>query len=248
MRFFDCNVRLGRPPKGAWRHFEDASALREALSRFEIDGACVISAAAVEASPPDTNAMLFEMLGGEEGLFPVPCGLAPGSGELPPPDVFCGELARRGAAGMLLQPESHGFSPAEWCCGRLYAAAAERNLPLFLPFDDWTLDGVHGLCARHPELKVIIFDLSYRLGRMLPALLDACPNLRLETSGLVAHRQVDWLCKRFGSHRLLFGSRMPKLSPGQGLAQVLSADISDEDRANVAAGNLERLVEEVVRD
>ena len=248
MRFFDANVRLGRPHGKAWRHFDDARALREALSGFDIERACVMHAVASEASPVDTNAALFAMLEGEEGLFPVPCGLPPGSGEMTPARAFCEDIARRGAAGMLLQPKTHTFSPADWCSGELYAAAAERKLPLFLPFDDWTLDGVHELCTSHPELRVILFDLSYRLGRMLPALLEACPNLRLETSGLVAHRQLDALSGRFGSERLVFGSRMPGLSAGQGLAQVLSADIPDADRENVAARNIERLLGEVIRD
>ena len=248
MLFFDCNVRIGRPHKGAWRWFDDAVALRAALSRFEMERACVMHAIAAEASPTDSNEALFGMLEGEESLFPIPCGLPPGSGELAPAEDYCAEIARHGAVGILLQPKAHSFSPSEWCCGELYAAAAERKLPLFLPFDDWPLDEVCNLCTSHPELKVVLFDLSYRLGRTLPGLLNACPNLLLETSGLVAHRQVDWLCRRFGSERLLFGSRLPKLSAGQAIAQVLSAEISEEDKRNIAAHNLDRMVGEVIRE
>ena len=248
MRFFDANVGLGRPHKGAWRYFCDAAELRLGLSRFGIERACVMHANAAEASPVDTNAELFRMLEGTDGLVPVPCGLPPGSGELPPPKAFCEAIARRGAAGILLRPKAHTFSPADWCCGELYAAAAERRLPLFLPFEDWPLERVHELCAAHPGLRVVLFDLSYRLGRTLPALLEACPGLRLETSGLVAHRQLDRFCRRFGSERLVFASRMPRLSGGQGLAQLLSADIPDEEKENIAARNVARLVEEVIRD
>ena len=49
---------------------------------------------------------------------------------------------------------------------------------------------------------------------------------------------------RYGPKRLLFGSAFPNTGPGGAMLTLAHADISDEEKQLIAAGNLDRLLAE----
>jgi predicted TIM-barrel fold metal-dependent hydrolase len=85
-----------------------------------------------------------------------------------------------------------------------------------------------------------------RASRSLYPLLDACANLYLELSRYTAFRTVDGICERFGARRLIYGSGLPLVAPGVAMTTVTHALIGEEDKALIAAGNLRRLIGEVM--
>ena len=54
------------------------------------------------------------------------------------------------------------------------------------------------------------------------------------------------ICQRFGSERLLFGTNFPSNYPSCSLNCLLTANISDAERENIAHGNMERLLREAM--
>mgnify|MGYP003295337219 CR=1 FL=1 len=56
---------------------------------------------------------------------------------------------------------------------------------------------------------------------------------------------ANYITKKFGSQRLIFGSNLPVSDPGAAIAKVACADISYEDKIKIAHGNLEKLIEGV---
>ena len=82
--------------------------------------------------------------------------------------------------------------------------------------------------------------------RTLYALCLACPNLHLETSRYMLFRGVEAFCQRVGASRLLYGSGLPHVAPGVPLTTITHAEISQEEKALIATGNLEQLLKEVV--
>jgi len=55
---------------------------------------------------------------------------------------------------------------------------------------------------------------------------------------------VESMCGQFGAQRLVFGTGLPERYAESTSLQLTHADISDQDRAAIASGNLERLLEE----
>jgi hypothetical protein len=106
---------------------------------------------------------------------------------------------------------------------------------------DW--DHVVGLCRRWPTLPVIVSEFRIRrTQRMVYRAFDACENLHVELSGYWLYRGIEYITRRWGSRRLIFGSNWPTFNIGLTLATLTMAEISDEDKRNVAGDNLRRLV------
>ena len=82
--------------------------------------------------------------------------------------------------------------------------------------------------------------------RSLYPLCLACPNLHLETSRYSLFRGLETFCLCVGASRLLYGSGLPHVAPGVSMTSLTHANISGEEKALIAAGNLERLLEEVI--
>jgi predicted TIM-barrel fold metal-dependent hydrolase len=53
---------------------------------------------------------------------------------------------------------------------------------------------------------------------------------------------VEFICREWGAHHLLFGSGLPTRGPGAVLGQLNFSDISQEELAAIAGGNLQRLL------
>jgi predicted TIM-barrel fold metal-dependent hydrolase len=78
-------------------------------------------------------------------------------------------------------------------------------------------------------------------------LCHVCSNLHLDTSRYALFRGIEIFCEKVGAGRLIYGSGMPRIAPGVSMTTVTHAFVSDEEKQLIAAGNLERLLGEVVK-
>jgi len=84
--------------------------------------------------------------------------------------------------------------------------------------------------------------VNYRVDRSLFALVKKFDNLYVETFGYKQHHGIEEFCKRFGAHRMVFGSGMPAYSGGAAVAMINYARISDEEKRMIAYENLEKIL------
>ena len=75
------------------------------------------------------------------------------------------------------------------------------------------------------------------------AVMAELPNVMLETHCLSALGALEMASGRVGSDRVIFGSGAPILSVSAALSYILSAEISDEDKAKILGGNIRRILE-----
>ena len=75
------------------------------------------------------------------------------------------------------------------------------------------------------------------------AVMAELPNVMLETHALTALGAMEMVVSRVGADRVIFGSGAPILSLPSALACVLSAELSDEDKAKILGGNIRRILE-----
>ena len=99
-----------------------------------------------------------------------------------------------------------------------------------------------GVCTRHPDLPVLLTDISWANTRFLYPVMDECPNIHVEFSTFQANYAIERLGDRYGFERLLFGTNALSKSPGAAKSFIDYADIDDEARRKVAGGNLARLL------
>ena len=62
------------------------------------------------------------------------------------------------------------------------------------------------------------------------------------TSRYFTHRGIEDFVERFGPHKFLFSTKMPYNAGGGPVSQLIYTEISDDDKALIAGGNLRRLL------
>jgi len=252
LEFFDANCTVGR--HRTWQAGEPCSAqdLLAEMDHFGIAEALVLDSLSREYHPLDGNARVLEAAAASPRLHPAWAALPPGVAEdQPEPEEFLRQMRRHRVGAVFFLPGVYRLSLSDWCLDALLEPLAAARVPVFLvPNDigsngpdqtDW--EATVKLCRRWPALPVIVSEYRIRRSqRMAYRALEACPNLRLELSGYWLYRGIEYLTRRFGAERLIFGSNWPAFGQGQTLAFLAAAEISGEDKRKIAGGNLRALL------
>jgi len=244
MDFFDCNCMIGRFGQPQPGQFHSVDGLERELGRCGIARALVFHALGKELDPATGNAALMREIAGRDRLAPCWVVMPHHTGEMPPPDELCQQMAEHGVRAVRMFPQMHSFTLAEWCAGELLAALEQRRVPVFLDHDQTNWEEVNAACAAHPGLPIVLLRPNYRVHRFLYPLLARHANLHVEIGIFVAHDAIADCAQRHGAERMLFGSALPHYTPGGPMANIMYSHISDADKALIAGGNLRRLLGE----
>lgn len=230
---FDANVRVGR--SGVHGDLAlDAAGLLAEMDRFGIHEALTSTFAAEEYDPEEGNLLLARER---------PARFTPAWAVLPDREFLAKLWALQPRAVRLaFGIKKHNFSPASWCSGELYERLQERLVLTIIAREDIDWDALDTLLRNFPRLAVLLLETGYRAERYLFPLFSRHPNLYMDTSTYLAHRQLENHVERFGPDRLVFGSRLPLYTPGAALAVLATARIPDEARKAIAGGTLRRLL------
>lgn len=230
---FDVNVRVGR--SGVHGDLTlDAAGLLAEMDRFGIRQALISTFAAEEYDPQEGNRLLAR---------DPRARLIPAWSALPEREFIEKLWALKPAAVRLsFGTKKHNFSPAAWCSGELYEGLQEHSILTVIAREDIDWDALDAVLNNFPALPVLLLETGYRAERYLFPLFSRHPNLYIDTSTYVAHRQLESFVQRFGPGRLVFGSRLPLYTPGAALAVLATARIPDEARSAIAGGTLRRLL------
>ena len=254
LRFLDCNAAIGRWKHPRYGNYETADELEAILDYLQTDGAVVYHAQAHETHPPVGNAMLTDALAGHPRLVASWVLMPAFTGEVPAPAEWVAQMLRAGARVARLMPgyNGHRFSMEPWCAGPLLRELAARRVPTMIDFmffrrddPDWRL--LYDLSQRYPTLPIILTGWSGLASRSFYALAQTCPNLYLDTSRYALFQGMEAFCQQVGARQLVYGSGVPFVEPGVAMTTILYAGIGDEEKALIAASNLQRLLGEVAQ-
>lgn len=188
------------------------------------------------------NDLLLEACEGCDGLVPCPIVLPATGGDVPPETDQVDHLIRCGAGAAMVRPSQDDWQWLPFVYAPLMNALSERRLPLFCIERHVSLGQVAELAGRYPELPIIVANVGYRAQRTLLPLLATYRNVHLSLgSSWTIHRGIEQMVERLGPEQLLFGTGFPAAEPMMAITQLMYAEISEEARALIGAGNLERL-------
>lgn len=251
IEFFDSNAFIGQPLLGV-RYA--ASSSRELLREMDDNG---ISKALVwhivqhDYSPKIGNEITSNEISESSRLYGVWTLLPPNIDDVICDD-FISKMKKNRIAALRIFPEHHGFEFDEIVFGKFIHEIVERKVPLILSLPNKFIDGVswqfiNELMKAFPELTCIICNINRFYDRYTYPLLENYPNIYLETSlASIRARALENLVNRFGSGRLVFGSGYPLGYPQAPMLQLIHAEISDEDKKQIASSNLEKIISEIV--
>ncbi|HOF86933.1 MAG TPA: amidohydrolase family protein [Armatimonadota bacterium] len=245
---FDVQCGFGGAAPGSREPLSAAALLAE------MDGAGVERAlaravpAALEIDISWSNRHLFAACAGHPRLVPCPI-VAPNSArDLAPEHLQLSEVISQGAGAVSIRPRQDTWSLAPWCCDRLFTAMQTRRLPVLCQLGELSYDDVAALAERYPTLPLVIIGADYRSQRILLPLLEAFATIYLSIgSNYIVQGGIEQCVETVGARRLLFGTGFPEVDMPAHIAQLMYADIADDEKRLIGAGNLDRLLQGVQR-
>jgi predicted TIM-barrel fold metal-dependent hydrolase len=242
LRFFDCNVTLGRVgykhPRQPWRGDD----ILKEMNRCGIAGALVYHGLAKVYSPNYGNQLLEAELRKSPRFFGCWAVLPHHMGDFPEPEELLVKMREKNIVAAKIFPKSHNFEPNRRSIGELLKVFSREHIPLLVDASEINFNQIAELMEIESEQVVILQGLSWSMERFLFPLMDEFTGLSIEFSALQSNEIIEICYERYGPDRLFFGSGMPAKSPGAARALIDYARIPDGAKAQIAGDNLSRLI------
>ena len=250
MRFFDCNAWFGMPPIPPLLPVPTAEALLAQMDRAGIGRALVWHIAQQMASPAVGNSLLAEAIAPHERLLGCWTLLPPCTHELPPPRELLRQMAQARVYALRAFPGAHRYLLNAVACGELLELMVESRVPLLLSLQrsgiGW--EGIYNLLADFPDLVCILCEHGcHGDDRSFRPLLARYPGVYVDISHYLLDGGLEALVADVGAQRIVYGSGFPEVHMGGMMLALRHAQIPEEAKAAIAAGNLERILAEVQR-
>lgn len=247
LEILDCNFFVGYPTACGFECYSRGEDLLKAVRPAGVAGGLAWHAAQRDFDPAEGNRMLADAIDGCEKLWGCWTILPPQTGEVLSPGFF-EQMRRCRIRALRVFPELHRYQLRKSVFGGFLEEIVRRKVPLMISVaGDTPWPVVYDLLEESPELTCVLCDVGiWGTDRQVWPLLDRHPNLCVESSLLsLSERGVEDTLKWFGAERVLFGTGFPARYAEAAVLQLLHADISDSDKANIAGANLRRMLSEV---
>jgi hypothetical protein len=250
---FDANCWLGPSNLSVATAPVTVFELLDEMKRVGIAEALVCHASAAGYSPTLGNQKLVRELQAMPRLHPcwvvMPCH----TGEVEPPCRLVPNLIAAGVRAVRMLPRLHRFSLSAWSVDELLAELEEHRVPLFLDFGrlHWSeevvdYDQTVRICSAFRNLPLVLVREGIGSTRYIYPILEKFANFFLELSYYQVAGGIADICRRFGAHRLLFGSGLTDYAAGPPVAMLQFADILNDEKKSIGGDNLRRLLDGVV--
>lgn len=252
MKFFDCNTFIGlpaSPPAAAGPVGPGVSAeeLLAAMDRAGIERALVRHIAQYDQDPITGNELLAEAIAPHERLVGCWALLPPQTGELGNLDGWFAAAAAARIRAFCAFPQVNRYLLRDEVVGDVLERLIAARMPLILSIaGDQNWETAYDILVARPDLTVIISELRvWGADRFFRPLIERYPNVYVEISGHNLDGGIEAFVNDYGAARLLYGSGFPRSYHGGMMLALACAEISDEDKQAIAAGNIERLLGQV---
>ncbi len=246
MNFFDCNAFFGLPALRPLAPVATAEDLLVEMDRAGVERALVWHIAQHDGAPRVGNELLAEAIAPHPRLMGCWTALPNQAHEFPAPTELFRQMQAARVVALRVFPNAHKFLLNAVSMGELLEAMVARRVPLFVSVKrGMAWRDVYNLLAEFPDLVCVICDHGcWGEDRMFRPLLERYPNVYVDTAQYLLDGGIESLVENYGPRRLLFGSGFPESYFGGMMMALKHTQISDEAKALIAGGNLERIIGE----
>jgi hypothetical protein len=249
LNLFDANCWLGPSTLSVATAPVTVFDLLGEMKRVGIAEALVCHANAAGYSPSLGNQELVRELQTTPSLHPCCVVMPDDTGEMEPPRTLVPNLIAAGVRAVRMLPRLHRFSLSAWSVDELLSELEEHRIPLFLDFGrlHWLeevvdYDQTVRICSVFRNLPLILVREGIGSTRYIYPILEKFSNFFLELSYYQVAGGIADVCRKFGAHRLLFGSGLTEYAAGPAVAMLRHAEVSVDEKKTIAGDNLRRLL------
>jgi uncharacterized protein len=242
--FFDCNKYFG-PGFPEHPDFPGATDLLSHMNRLGIDRVVAWHTAARENHPMAGNEQMLRELEATDTAdrivpsFIITRSIIDEHGEM---ERLLDLVKKHNIKAFHFFPEKSGSSLND--IAPLIRTILPFNPVLFLDSFENLGDDIESLLkfsADFPRVNIIFTNAMWgHLGKLYK-LMEARPNILVDTSLLHVYKANEYIIRKFGAERLIFGTGY-KSNNGASIAALAHAEITPEHARMIAHGNLERLL------
>ena len=243
---FDAHVRIGQSIYG---YSLDVDELLQQMDRLAIARAVLCPVRPLNGDRRTANDVVAHAVASHPDRFVGFARVDPWSGSGAIDELERG-ISGLGLRGVLLDPWEDHFVISSARVDPVVRRAGELNVPVLLAggYPQFSHPSQIGaLASRHPEVQFIAthggqLNISGLLLADARAMLAACPNVAIETSGVYRLDYIEDAIAEFGSKRVVFGSGAPVFDLHFETLRVRLAHLSDEVKMAIGSGNLTGLL------
>ncbi len=220
-------------------------AILKSMKGLGIDVACVSHTAALGPGHTWGNDRIMEAAIAYPGKFYIYCTINPFY-----PNKILNELDRcfenPYTKGIKLHPHIHGRPTDHKNYLPVFEYAAKKKCPVLVHV--YTMEEIRNMdkfASEYPEVSFIMAHIGGEAINMEKAIdvINRHDNVFGDFAvSRVWEGNVEWLTAEAGSHKLLFGSDTPFMSPVPTVARIALAEISEEDKKNILGLNMKRIL------
>ena len=221
--------------------------LIDSLDYYSIDKAIVIHSMARDSEPISGNKKLLDWTRREDKL--IPCFVLSPHYKYKMGWAETEKILRKEQVRFArIYPRLHGFTLHGPHTREIFEMAARLGIHLLIDYSEIVdaggkdLEIFEILLREHPGVNVILTSVSHRNNMVIYSYLENYPNFYVEFSAYANMLAYEEAVQRFGSERLLWGTDMPFRMPGSAITMLSYADITMEDKENIAYKNIEKLM------
>ena len=195
------------------------------------------------------NEIIYEVCQASAGrLIPCPIVMATGGAQAPDEGAQVREAVRQGAGAVWIRPATDGWLLADWVSDALFGPLQEHGVPVLCLERLVGLEEVSRIAGRFPRLPLIFAETHYRGQQALLPLMRKFENVHLSIgSNYCVRGGIEQLVEKVGPERLLFGTGLPDIEAASAICQLMYAEIDEQAKRWIGAGNLDRLMGGILR-
>jgi hypothetical protein len=240
---FDANACIGRRLAPWPNEPATAAALLREMKCLDIDRALVGHYSCWESDISIGNRLSKKELAGHPAFTATSVVVPDTGGDTLPVKTVIRNLVRDGMRAVRLFPRLMNWSPARWCAGTMFRELEKQRLPALWSWSETTPQELHATLVGYPRLPILVYNLNYRLNRILVPLLKQHRNLHVIISPpYAAHQGLEILSGQGLVKQLLFGTGYPTADPAATITYLMYAKIPEKEKRLIGSGNLEKLV------
>ena len=246
MVFFDANIIYGTPnTRNYLKPVHTIAGVKKEMARAGIAKGLVRRVEQFFAGTSTANRLVAEDVKKEKNLWGVWAILPEHTHEIPGPDAIQREMKKNRIACWQFYPAQHNFVFHHRVLKSWLALAQAKNIPIFIDLTKGiSMRDLIDVLEKFSRLTVIIsYNSVWPCDRMIRPMLAEFPHVYIELSNYISDQGIEDLVAAMGAQRLLFGSRFYECHFGQLMLIIKHTRISEKDRALIAGGNLERILE-----
>lgn len=242
IKYFDCFAFIGKRPVEDPVELWSATHVNELMQRCTIHAALIYHTLAREYDPNFGNQLLLEEMKKNPRFYGCFVALPHHTGEMAHPREWINHLRQRNFYAVKIFPKTHTYPLNDLTVHSICSALEKAQIPLLIDINEIDFEKLEFLLRSFPKLPILVQQLYWSQSRQVIPLFGKYKNLYLEFSSYQGHWMLEWYCENFGCDRLLFGSEMPLKSPGAARSYIDYANLTHEQKQQIASGNLMRLL------